>query len=59
MIEMGKNLGFDLVAEGIGSEQQAEFLLQHGCRYGQGYLYSPPIIADEAEKLIMKQLQLK
>jgi diguanylate cyclase (GGDEF)-like protein len=47
MMEMGANLGFELIAEGIENEEQAEFLNQIGCRFGQGYLYSPPLPADE------------
>jgi diguanylate cyclase (GGDEF)-like protein/PAS domain S-box-containing protein len=41
--------GFDLevVAEGIETEAQREFLLEAGCRYAQGYLFSPPVTAAE------------
>lgn len=56
MIEMGKNLEFDLIAEGIEDEQQHEFLIENGCRFGQGYLYSKPLLAKEVEVLIKKQL---
>lgn len=52
MIEMGQNLGFQLVAEGIEKKQQAEFLMNHGCRFGQGYYYSPPLAAAEVEKML-------
>lgn len=55
IIEMGNNLHFGLIAEGIESEDQAEFLLQNGCHYGQGYLYSPPISPDEFETFIERQ----
>jgi diguanylate cyclase (GGDEF)-like protein/PAS domain S-box-containing protein len=52
MIEMGVNLQFDLIAEGIETSGQASFLTQNGCRYGQGYLYSPPLPVGEIEKLL-------
>ncbi|WP_209121362.1 bifunctional diguanylate cyclase/phosphodiesterase [Alkalihalobacillus sp. BA299] len=55
IIEMGKNLNFALIAEGIETEQQAEFLIQNGCHYGQGFFYSSPLPADEVEKLLMKK----
>lgn len=55
IIAMGKTLDFDLVAEGIEHEQQAEFLIQNGCKYGQGYYYSPPLPAYELGELLKKQ----
>ncbi|WP_078429849.1 EAL domain-containing protein [Alkalihalobacterium alkalinitrilicum] len=54
MIEMGKTLDFDLIAEGIEHEKQAEFLIENGCKYGQGYYYSPPLPASEAGELLKK-----
>lgn len=56
MIDIGSNLNFELIAEGIEDEIQADFLNKNGCRYGQGYLYSPPLRAEEIEKLIQRQL---
>lgn len=58
MIEMGKSLNFDLVAEGIENQQQADFLIQNGCHFGQGYFYCPPLPAAETEKFINKNLEL-
>ncbi|MFD1739571.1 EAL domain-containing protein [Bacillus salitolerans] len=54
IIEMGDNFKFDLVAEGIENKQQAEFLIQNGCQFGQGYYYSKPLPANEFEKLYFK-----
>jgi EAL domain-containing protein (putative c-di-GMP-specific phosphodiesterase class I) len=56
MIEMGSNLNFEVIAEGIESEQQAEFLNKNGCRFGQGYLYSQPLPAEEIEVFIENKL---
>ncbi len=42
------NLGLDLVAEGVETEDQRQFLLRIGCVIGQGFLFSPPVPADEA-----------
>ena len=47
MIQMAKNLNFDLIAEGIETEQQVKFLIENGCIYGQGYYFSRPLPADE------------
>jgi EAL domain-containing protein (putative c-di-GMP-specific phosphodiesterase class I) len=45
--------GFDLrvVAEGIETEAQRDFLLAAGCDYAQGYLFSPPVTAAEVAGL--------
>lgn len=50
IIEMGRSLGFQLVAEGVERAEQAEFLLQNGCHKAQGFYYSHPLPAHEFEK---------
>ena len=40
IIHMAHDLGLKVVAEGIETEAQQNFLLQHGCDIGQGYLYA-------------------
>ena len=52
-IGMAKNLGKEVIAEGIETEEQRELLLQMGCYYGQGYLFSP---AETASRLGLLQL---
>jgi diguanylate cyclase (GGDEF)-like protein/PAS domain S-box-containing protein len=42
IIALGHNLGLELVAEGVETEMQSEFLTRLGCDYLQGYLYSKP-----------------
>jgi EAL domain-containing protein (putative c-di-GMP-specific phosphodiesterase class I) len=56
MIDIGKKLKFELIAEGIENEQQASYLNVNGCRFGQGYLYSPSLPAEEVETFIEKQI---
>jgi diguanylate cyclase (GGDEF)-like protein/PAS domain S-box-containing protein len=43
IIQLGQNLKFDLVAEGIETKDQLEFLRSVNCHYGQGYYYSKPV----------------
>ncbi|MBE9532994.1 MAG: EAL domain-containing protein, partial [Proteobacteria bacterium] len=52
IIVMAHKLGIKVIAEGIETEQQREFLFNAGCDYGQGYLFSKPVPADEFEKLL-------
>lgn len=44
------DLGYDVVAEGVETEEQFAFLKTHNCKFGQGYLMSKPIPIDELYK---------
>jgi diguanylate cyclase (GGDEF)-like protein/PAS domain S-box-containing protein len=48
-IAMAKKLGINVVAEGVETENQDRLLKEFGCDFGQGYLYSRPVPADEFE----------
>lgn len=52
-INMSQDIGLDMIAEGVETTAQEEFLLANGCRYAQGYLFSRPIPLDEFEKKFM------
>jgi diguanylate cyclase (GGDEF)-like protein/PAS domain S-box-containing protein len=43
VIALGNSLGLRTVAEGVESEAQHAVLTKLGCKFGQGYLYSPPL----------------
>lgn len=43
ILAMAAELDLKVVAEGIETEDQLNFLLRYGCRYGQGYLFSRPL----------------
>ncbi len=47
IIALAGNLGLAVVAEGVETAAQADFLLREGCRVGQGYYYSPPLPEPE------------
>lgn len=46
-LAMAHNLNFNVVAEGVETEEQFNFLLKHGCNEYQGYLFSPAVSAKE------------
>jgi len=47
IIQLGKSMNLSVIAEGVETEEQAAFLLRHGCYLAQGYFYSRPLPADE------------
>jgi diguanylate cyclase (GGDEF)-like protein/PAS domain S-box-containing protein len=51
IIQLAKNLGLDPLAEGIETEAQRAFFLEHGCDLGQGFHFSRPVVAVELETL--------
>ncbi len=48
ILAMAGHLGMKVVAEGVETETQRDYLLQRGCASAQGFLYAPPLPADEA-----------
>ncbi len=54
IIDLGHNLGLDVIAEGIETEEQLQILESLNCNYGQGYLFSKPLTAQDAEALLVE-----
>lgn len=52
VIAMAKALKLDVVAEGVETVHHLHQLRILGCEYGQGYLFSRPVTADEAQEII-------
>ena len=51
---LARNLGMEVIAEGIETEDQYNHLRILGCEYGQGYLFSPPVSVDRAYDLLVE-----
>jgi diguanylate cyclase (GGDEF)-like protein/PAS domain S-box-containing protein len=54
IITMAHSLGLEVIAEGVETQQQLEFLKENGCDHYQGYLFSKPVPLDEFEALLQK-----
>ena len=50
IIQMGKTLGMDVIAEGVETPAQREMLEQYGCHNFQGYLFGKPVLLDIFEQ---------
>ena len=57
IIAISRSLKLDLIAEGVETEEQKEFLLSKGCKKVQGYLYAKPMPAEEVSKLLGSYLE--
>jgi diguanylate cyclase (GGDEF)-like protein len=47
IIQLGKSLGMQVIAEGVETVEQEAYIIAQGCNEGQGYLYSKPLPARE------------
>ena len=56
ILAMSKSLKMKVVAEGVETLEQAQFLQDEGCELLQGYLFSKPLPAFEANKLLINSL---
>ncbi|MFS9605305.1 EAL domain-containing protein, partial [Klebsiella pneumoniae] len=58
IVQMGRALGLQVIAEGVETEAQRDFLAQAGCHEFQGYLYAPALPPEEFERRVRPQRHL-
>ncbi|MCU1621418.1 MAG: diguanylate cyclase/phosphodiesterase [Frankiales bacterium] len=54
LVSMASVLDLQLVAEGIETQEQLEFLCEMGCELGQGYLFSRPVPLAELREIVLR-----
>ncbi len=57
ILEMARVLHLEVVAEGVESQDQADFLMRNDCELGQGYLFSEPLGPDAVAEILSGQVQ--
>jgi diguanylate cyclase (GGDEF)-like protein/PAS domain S-box-containing protein len=55
IVDLGHNLGMDVVAEGIETEPQLTFLRAVGCNGGQGFLFSKAVPMEDAMRMLKRE----
>jgi diguanylate cyclase (GGDEF)-like protein len=55
VLNLGRDLGLETVAEGIETLEQASFVTEHGCCLGQGYLYDRALPADQVPAAVARR----
>lgn len=53
IVELGKALDLEILAEGVENEEQGKLLFELGCHVAQGYYYGKPISASDMERLFL------
>jgi predicted signal transduction protein with EAL and GGDEF domain len=53
IVSVARALRMEIIAEGVETQEQAEILIDYGCRFAQGYLYSKPVSQGDFERRIL------
>ncbi|WP_053360812.1 EAL domain-containing protein [Bacillus sp. FJAT-27251] len=56
LIKMSRSLGINVIAEGVETEEELEFLKGQNCPQVQGFLFGQPCSAEEFESLLLKEV---
>jgi EAL domain-containing protein (putative c-di-GMP-specific phosphodiesterase class I) len=56
IVALGKSLGLKIIAEGVETQSQLDFLKQTECDVYQGFLFSRPLPVDEIDALLIENI---
>ena len=55
IISLAQNMNIRVIAEGVETREQLDFLVQHDCDEIQGYYYSPPVCFDDFKEMLAQR----
>lgn len=55
IVTLGQSLGLQVIAEGVETTSQRDFLVRHGCRHFQGYLFSRPLSPKQVNEFLQQR----
>ena len=55
-IDLSKNMGLSVIAEGVETQEQKDFLMQNGCHHIQGFYYSKPVKSADIEEQLKARI---
>ena len=54
ILGMGRSLNMQVVAEGVETRDQLQFLRQHGCAFGQGFYFGPAVPGEDFTQMLLR-----
>jgi len=57
VISLAKSLNLKVIAEGVETKEQRDFIVESGCEYIQGYFYSKPVPSSEFENILRDEFR--
>jgi EAL domain-containing protein (putative c-di-GMP-specific phosphodiesterase class I) len=59
IINLGENLSLNIIAEGVETESQRNFLADFGCLVFQGYFFGRPLPIREFNQFVMEKVTMR
>ena len=59
IVALAQSLGLTVIAEGVETKAQRDFLAHHGCHFYQGYLFSRPLLIEQFDVYLREHLRVR